>query len=206
MKPGCRIVNCARGGIVNEADLAEALKAGAIAGAALDVYTSEPFENNPFIGLDNIVMTPHLAASTDEAQLTVAVEVAAQMADFLTSGAIVNAVNVPSLDSETPRAAAPGTRKRAVPGACGKGPDAIEIEYSARSAWPSVRPASIPGISQPAVEGHQRHQRPAPLRTRDRVAEKRPRFRLRLRNRRTIVTAEGPHDRGTLFDGSIPGL
>ncbi|MDQ1256308.1 MAG: D-3-phosphoglycerate dehydrogenase, partial [Candidatus Hydrogenedentes bacterium] len=81
MKPNCRIVNCARGGIVNEADLAEALRNRTIAGAALDVYTSEPFANNPFIGLDNIVTTPHLAASTDEAQLTVAVDIAKQMVD-----------------------------------------------------------------------------------------------------------------------------
>ena len=101
MKPNCRIVNCARGGIINEADLAEALKQGVIAGAALDVYTSEPFENNPFTDIENTVMTPHLAASTDEAQLTVAIDVANQMVDYLKTGAIVNAVNVPSLDSET---------------------------------------------------------------------------------------------------------
>ncbi len=107
MKPTCRIVNCARGGIVNEADLATALKEKIIAGAALDVYTSEPFENNPFLGLDNIIMTPHLAASTDEAQLTVAVDVARQMVEYLTTGAIVNAVNVPSLDSEQRKALQP---------------------------------------------------------------------------------------------------
>ena len=103
MKPNCRIINTARGGIINEQDLAEALKAKAIGGAALDVYTSEPFENNPFVGLENIIMTPHLAASTEDAQLTVAVDVAQQMTEFLTTGAIVNAVNVPSLDSETRR-------------------------------------------------------------------------------------------------------
>jgi len=107
MKPTCRLINCARGGIVNEADLAEALRNKTIAGAGLDVYTSEPFENNPFMGLDNIVMTPHLAASTDEAQILVATEVARQMVDYLTSGTIVNAVNVPSLDGET-RAALKG--------------------------------------------------------------------------------------------------
>ncbi|MCH7960008.1 MAG: phosphoglycerate dehydrogenase [Candidatus Hydrogenedentes bacterium] len=101
MKPTCRVINCARGGVVNEQDLAEALRNKVIAGAGLDVYTSEPFKDNPFIGLDNIVMTPHLAASTDEAQLTVAVDVAKQIVDYLTTGAIVNAVNVPSLDSET---------------------------------------------------------------------------------------------------------
>ena len=101
MKPTAILINCARGGIVNENDLAEALKNKTIAGAALDVYTTEPFKENPFIGLDNIVMTPHLAASTGEAQLTVAVDVARQMADYLKTGAIINAVNVPSLDSET---------------------------------------------------------------------------------------------------------
>ena len=100
MKPSCRIVNCARGGIINEQDLAEALRNKTIAGAALDVYTAEPFENNPFIGLDNIITTPHLAASTDEAQLTVAVDIAHQMVEYLTTGAIQNAVNVPSLDRE----------------------------------------------------------------------------------------------------------
>lgn len=107
MKPSCRLINCARGGILNEKDLAQALRDKHIAGAALDVYTSEPFTDNPFIGLDNIVMTPHLAASTDEAQLCVAVEVAQQMVEYLKTGAIVNAVNVPSLDSETRAALQP---------------------------------------------------------------------------------------------------
>ena len=101
MKATCRIVNCARGGIINEQDLAQALKEKIIAGAALDVYSNEPLEPNPFIGLDNIVMTPHLAASTDEAQQVVAVDIAKQIIDYLTTGAIVNAVNVPSLDKET---------------------------------------------------------------------------------------------------------
>ncbi|NIA12882.1 MAG: phosphoglycerate dehydrogenase [Nitrospiraceae bacterium] len=101
MKNSCRIVNAARGGIINEADLAQALRDNVIAGAALDVYTAEPFEDNPFIDLDNIVMTPHLAASTDEAQVTVATDVAKQMVDYLSTGTIANAVNVPSLDGET---------------------------------------------------------------------------------------------------------
>ena len=101
MKTSVRIINAARGGIVNEQDLADALKAKKIAGAALDVYTSEPPQNNPFLGLDNVVLTPHLAASTDEAQLTVAIDIANQMVDYLSTGAIVNAVNVPSLDSDT---------------------------------------------------------------------------------------------------------
>ena len=134
MKPSCRIINCARGGIVNEQDLAEALRNKVIAGAALDVYTSEPFENNPFLGLDNIIMTPHLAASTDEAQVNVGIDVARQMVDYLTTGSIVNAVNVPSLDGETRKALAPvlylaeriGRFQSQFP----KGhPQKIEIEY-----------------------------------------------------------------------------
>lgn len=134
MKPTCRIINCARGGIVNEADLAEALRAGRIAGAALDVYSKEPFEDNPFLGLDNIVMTPHLAASTDEAQISVATSVAEQMVDYLETGVIVNAVNVPSLDAETREALQPmldlAERLGRFQGLFMEGsPSAIDIEY-----------------------------------------------------------------------------
>jgi D-3-phosphoglycerate dehydrogenase len=134
-KPNCRIINCARGGIVNEQDLAEALREKTIAGAALDVYTSEPFENNPFLGLDNIVMTPHLAASTDEAQINVGIDVARQILDYLTTGTIVNAVNVPSLDGETRKTLAPvlylAERLGRFQSSFPKGkPFKMEIEYS----------------------------------------------------------------------------
>ncbi len=107
MKPTCRIINCARGGIINEQDLAEALKNNEIAGAAIDVYTSEPFTDNPFLGLDNIVTTPHLGASTGEAQQLVAVDIAKQMISYLTAGEIINAVNVPSLDKEARKTLGP---------------------------------------------------------------------------------------------------
>lgn len=101
MKPEVRIINCARGGIVNEADLAEAIEKGMVAGAAFDVFASEPPEgDNPLRGLDNVIMTPHLGASTDEAQVNVAVAVANQIADYLISGTITNAVNVPSVSSD----------------------------------------------------------------------------------------------------------
>lgn len=161
MKPNCRIVNCARGGIVNEQDLAEALKNKTIAGAALDVYTSEPFENNPFIGLDNIVMTPHLAASTDEAQLTVAVDIAKQIADYLNTGAIVNAVNVPSVDSETRAALQPllhlAERLGEFQSHYAKGrPMEVEIEYSGDlgvNDTYSITTAILAGFLKPMVEG-----------------------------------------------------
>jgi D-3-phosphoglycerate dehydrogenase len=101
MKPGVRIINCARGGIVNEADMAEALKKGLVAGAAFDVFSKEPMEkDNPLLGLDNVILTPHLGASTGEAQENVAIAVANQIADYLVTGTITNAVNVPSVSGE----------------------------------------------------------------------------------------------------------
>ena len=100
MKDGVRIINCARGGIVNEPDLYEALKSGKVAAAALDVFEKEPPENNPLLTLDNLVCTPHLGASTEEAQENVALAVAEQVADYLVHGVIRNAVNFPSIPSD----------------------------------------------------------------------------------------------------------
>ncbi len=98
MKRGVFVLNCARGGIVNEADLCNAIKEGIVAGAALDVFTSEPPHGNPLLELEQVVVTPHLGASTEEAQENVAVAVADQVADFLLKGTIRNAVNAPNLD------------------------------------------------------------------------------------------------------------
>ncbi len=94
MKKGVRIIDAARGALINEADLAEGLKSGQVAGAALDVYQNEPPEaNNPLIGLPNVVHTPHVAASTDDAQVAVAVEAAQLIADGLLRGEYKNVVN-----------------------------------------------------------------------------------------------------------------
>lgn len=98
MKTGVFVINCARGGIVNETDLCEAIKSGKVAGAALDVFTVEPPAGNPLLELDHVIATPHLGASTEEAQENVAVAVADQVADFLTRGTIRNAVNAPNID------------------------------------------------------------------------------------------------------------
>ncbi len=101
MKDGVRIINCARGGIVNEKDLYEALKSGKVAGAALDVFEKEPVEpDNPLLSLDNVVCTPHLGAATEEAQENVAIAVAEQIADYLVHGTIRNAVNFPSIPAD----------------------------------------------------------------------------------------------------------
>ena len=99
-KKGVRIVNCARGGLVDEAALAEALKSGHVAGAAFDVFITEPATENPLFGLPNVICTPHLGASTTEAQENVALQVAEQMSDYLLRGAISNAVNFPSITAE----------------------------------------------------------------------------------------------------------
>jgi len=100
MKNGVRIINCARGGIINEHDLYEAMKSGKVAGAALDVFEKEPPENNPLLSLENVICTPHLGASTEEAQENVAIAVAEQVADYLIYGTIKNAVNFPSIPSD----------------------------------------------------------------------------------------------------------
>lgn len=100
MKDGVRIVNCARGGLVDEDALAEAIQSGKVAGAAFDVFAEEPATKSPLFGLPNVVCTPHLGASTTEAQENVALQVAAQMSDYLTKGAVSNALNMPSITAE----------------------------------------------------------------------------------------------------------
>ena len=100
MKDGVKLLNIARGGIINEADLYEALKTGKVSACALDVFEIEPPANNPLLTLDNLIATPHLGASTEEAQTNVAVAVCHQIADYLISGTIKNAVNVPSVTKE----------------------------------------------------------------------------------------------------------
>jgi D-3-phosphoglycerate dehydrogenase len=100
MKKGVRIINCARGGLIVEADLKAALESGQVAGAALDVFSEEPAKTNLLFGNDKVICTPHLGASTNEAQENVALQVAEQISDYLLAGAITNAVNTPSVSSE----------------------------------------------------------------------------------------------------------
>src|ERR1700756_4091901 len=100
MKKGVRIINCARGGLVDEDALRAALDSGHVAGAAFDVFTEEPATNNPLFGHPNVVCTPHLGAATTEAQENVALQIAEQMSDYLLRGAISNAVNFPSITAE----------------------------------------------------------------------------------------------------------
>ena len=99
-KKGVRIINCARGGLIDEAALKAALDSGQVGGAALDVFVEEPATASPLFGTPNFISTPHLGASTTEAQVNVAIQVAEQMADFLMSGGVTNALNMPSLSAE----------------------------------------------------------------------------------------------------------
>lgn len=99
-KKGVRIINCARGGLIDEAALKEGLDSGHIGGAALDVFVTEPAKESPLFGTPNFISTPHLGASTNEAQVNVAIQVAEQMADYLVSGGVTNALNMPSLSAE----------------------------------------------------------------------------------------------------------
>ncbi len=145
MKPGARIVNCARGGLVDEAAVAEALREGRLAGAAFDVFAEEPARENPLFGLENVVVTPHLGAATAEAQENVALQVAEQMSDYLLKGAISNAVNAPSITAEEAPVLRPWVRVAEVLGGFAgqlteEPIEALEIEYVGRVAELNLKP------------------------------------------------------------------
>lgn len=151
MKDGVMIINCARGGIINEKDLYEAIKSGKVAGAALDVFEQEPPEDNPLFELDEVICTPHLGASTDEAQENVAVAIAEQITNYLIHGTIKNAVNVPSVSGETLSAIKPymdlGEKLGSFQAQLGSGAqeeiEEIVIEYSGDIAELDVTPITL---------------------------------------------------------------
>jgi D-3-phosphoglycerate dehydrogenase len=107
MKKGVRIINCARGELIDDAALVAALKSGQVAGAALDVFAEEPPKNSPYAELENVILTPHIAGSTAEAQEAVGIQIARQVRDYLKLGVAQNAVNLPSLSHEEYVALAP---------------------------------------------------------------------------------------------------
>ncbi|MDR3529097.1 MAG: phosphoglycerate dehydrogenase [Rhodopila sp.] len=163
-KKGVRIINCARGGLVDEAALADAIKSGHVAGAALDVFETEPATDSPLFGLENVVCTPHLGAATAEAQENVALQVAEQMSDFLLTGAVTNAINMASVSAEdAPRlkpylelcrllGAFAGQLTQAREGMLRK----VTIEYEGQAAGLNTRPltaAMLAGLMSPLMEG-----------------------------------------------------
>jgi D-3-phosphoglycerate dehydrogenase len=145
MKDGVRIINCARGGLVVEADLKAALDSGKVAGAAIDVFPVEPAKENMLFGNPRLIATPHLGASTNEAQENVALQIAEQMADFLMTGAVVNALNMPSLSAEDSVRLKPYLRLAEQLGSFAgqltdAGLSAVAIEYSGAAAELNVKP------------------------------------------------------------------
>ncbi len=161
MKQGVRIINCARGGLVVEADLKAALESGHVAGAALDVFEEEPAKENALFGMENVVCTPHLGASTVEAQENVALQVAEQMADFLINGAVSNALNMPSVSAEDAPKLKPYMKLAEQLGSfAGQLVDAppteIKISYEGGVAALNTKPLTalvLAGFLKPSMEG-----------------------------------------------------
>src|SRR5579863_3726501 len=160
MKKGVRLVNCARGELVNEGALADAVRSGHVAGAALDVFVEEPLKNSPLTALENVLLTPHLGGSTSEAQEAVGVQIAMQVKEYLKFGVIQNAVNVPSVSHEEYLELQPYTVLAERLGtflaqAAGGALEEIWLSYSGRLAeWKTelIRNAAIQGILNESLE------------------------------------------------------
>jgi D-3-phosphoglycerate dehydrogenase len=160
MKDGVYIVNCARGGLVVEKDLKAALESGKVAGAALDVFAEEPAKENVLFGDERVVATPHLGASTVEAQENVALQVAEQMADYLLTGAITNAINVPSVTAEEAPKLKPYMKLAEQLGSFAgqlaeSGLRGVTVEYSGQVATLNTRPitaALLTGLLRPLLD------------------------------------------------------
>lgn len=153
MKDGVRIINCARGGIIHEADLKDALDSGKVAGAALDVFEEEPAKDNILFGHEKVVCTPHLGASTTEAQVNVAIQVAEQMSDYLIDGAITNALNMASISSEDAPKLRPYLGLAAQLGSfagqiTASGIKAIKIEYMGHASELNVKPLTATVVAE----------------------------------------------------------
>ncbi|MFH1782146.1 MAG: phosphoglycerate dehydrogenase [Candidatus Omnitrophota bacterium] len=148
MKNGVRIINCARGGIVDEKALLEGIKSGKVAGAALDVYEKEPPEHSPLMDFNNVILTPHLGASTEEAQINVAIDIANSARDALLGCGIRNAVNVPCIDAELYKILQPyvelSEKMGLLVGQIAEGRiQKIDIKYSGEIAKYSVSPLTV---------------------------------------------------------------
>ena len=159
-KKGVRIINCARGGLVDEVALRAALDSGHVAGAAFDVFVEEPATANPLFGHPNVVCTPHLGASTTEAQENVALQVAEQMADYLVKGAVSNALNMPSITAEEAPRLTPFVKLAEMIGSfAGQLTDTditgIRLEYEGDVATMNTRAltaAALTGVLKPQLE------------------------------------------------------
>ena len=217
-KPGVRLINCARGGLVVEEDLAAALDSGHVAGAAIDVFAEEPAIESPLFGRDNVVATPHLGASTSEAQENVALQIAEQMADFLLTGAVSNAVNMPSLTAEEAQRLSPYMRLAEQLGSFAgqlteTGIKSVAVEYEGAIAELNVKPLTaiaLTGLLAPQLTAVNMVNAPVICRERDiRVSETR---RAEPVDYQTLIRVVVETERrrrevaGTLFGGDKPRL
>jgi D-3-phosphoglycerate dehydrogenase len=159
-KDGVRIVNCARGGLVVEEALADALHSGKVGGAAIDVFSEEPATENVLFGAPNVICTPHLGASTSEAQENVAIQIAEQMSDYLTTGAVQNAINMPSISAEEAPVLTPFVRLAEQLGSFAgqlteSGVQSVKLEYEGTVAELNVKAmtaAALAGFLQPQLQ------------------------------------------------------
>jgi D-3-phosphoglycerate dehydrogenase len=220
-KKGVRIINCARGGLIDETALAEAITSGHVAGAALDVFDTEPAKDSPLFGMEKVVCTPHLGASTNEAQENVALQVAEQISDFLLTGAVTNAINTPSVSAEdAPRlrpymalvqklGAFAGQLTHAQDGVIRK----VAIDYEGAAASLNHKPltaAALSGLLAPVLAGVNMVNAPVAARdhgidvaetVHDRPGEYQTLIRI------CITTDRGTRSvAGTLFAGNKPRL
>ena len=220
-KKGVRIINCARGGLVDEAALADAIKSGHVAGAALDVFVTEPVTDSPLFRLESVVCTPHLGAATAEAQENVALQIAEQMSNFLLTGAVANAINMPSVTAEeAPRlkpymelcrllGAFAGQLTQVREGVLRR----VTIEYEGHAAGHNTRPltaAALAGLMSPLMEGVNMVN--APIAARDRGIDVAETVHDRPSEYQTLVRITVATDQqtrsvaGTLFAGSRPRI
>ncbi|MEM6902753.1 MAG: NAD(P)-dependent oxidoreductase, partial [Pseudomonadota bacterium] len=218
MKPGVRIVNCARGGLIDEVALKAALEAGHVAGAALDVFLEEPAKENPLFGIDNLICTPHLGASTSEAQENVALQVAEQMSDYLLDGAIVNALNMPSVSAEDAKRLAPYMAlAEQLGGFAGQitesGLKSVEITYAGAAAEVNIKPLTqiiLKSLLGPLLDSVNMVNAPILAKERDiKVTESRTE---KVEDYQTLISIEVETDRrtrrvaGTLMAGDRPRI
>jgi D-3-phosphoglycerate dehydrogenase len=218
MKPGVRLINCARGELVVEADLKAALDGGQVGGAALDVFSVEPPRDNPLISAPGVIATPHLGASTAEAQENVAIQVAEQMSDFLLTGAVTNALNMPSVSAEEAPKIRPYMKLAEQLGSFAgqlteTGLRAVQVEYEGQVAQLNTKPITavvLEGLLRPLMESVNMVN--APLIARERDIEVSEITHDRPGDYQTLIRLAVTTDRqrrsvaGTLFGGDKPRI
>ncbi|MDX6751070.1 phosphoglycerate dehydrogenase [Geminicoccaceae bacterium 1502E] len=217
-RKGVRIVNCARGGLVDEQAVADLVRSGHIAGAAFDVFTVEPAKESPLFEVDDVVVTPHLGASTDEAQENVALQVAEQISDYLTTGAIVNALNMPSVSAEdAPRLAPYMALADQLGSFAGQltetGLRGVTITYAGHAATLNCKPLTqvvLTGLLRPLLDSVNMVNAPAIAKQRD--IDVTTVVHEHIEGYQTLISVEvlterGPRTvSGTLFQGQEPRL